>query len=318
MIEQLEYRRLLATTLTLGKTGIMRITGDAADDVVTISSQFVTENQPDSTNVQVQRLTFTLNGETFIVNKIKIKKMIVDMGEGNNVFAAGDNKHIPMSVVAGAGNDTLTTSSANDTIDGGAGNDYLYGGNKNDLIISAEGTDTIIGGAGDDTADYSARLGDLSLTMNDIIDDGESGDDLAYIGTDFETVLGGAGNDTISADGQGILTYHYFWGGGGRDSLLGGDGPDTLRGGRGNDSLTGGPGDDVLVGDAGKDSLRGGGGADTLFGGGSSKDYQQVFASIDDFRDTLSGGEGEDVGVADYADIVRSIDSTDYPNSTPT
>lgn len=318
MIEQLELRRLLSTTMTLGKTGIMRITGDAADDVVTISSQFVTENQPDGTNPQVQRLTFTLNGVPFVVNKIKIKKMIVDLGEGNNVFSAGDNKHIPMNVRAGAGDDILTTSSAADTIDGGAGNDYLYGGAENDIIISSEGTDTIIGGDGDDTADYSARLGDLSLTMNDIIDDGESGDTFAYIGTDFETVLGGAGNDTISADGQGQLLYHYFWGGGGRDSLLGGDGPDTLRGGKGNDSLTGGPGDDVLIGDAGRDSLRGGGGNDTLFGGGSSKDYKQIIASVDDFRDTLSGGGGTNVGVTDYLDILRSISTTDYPNSTPT
>lgn len=318
MIEQLEHRRLLATTLTLGRTGIMRITGDAADDVVTISSQFVTENQPDSTNVQVQRLTFTLNGETFIVNKVKIKKMFVDMGEGNNIFSAGDNKHIPMSVVAGAGDDILTTSSASDTIDGGGGNDYLFGGADNDYITSTEGSDTCIGGDGDDTIDYSARTGDLSLTMDDIINDGESGDTFAYIGTDFETVLGGSGNDTISADAQGILTYHYFWGGGGRDSLLGGDGPDTLRGGRGNDSLTGGPGDDILIGDSGRDSLRGGGGDDTMFGGGASDDFRQVFASSDDFRDTLSGGGGNDIGVPDYLDILRSIESTEYPDTLPT
>jgi len=318
MIEQLEHRRLLSTTLSLGKTGIMRITGDDADDVVTISSQSVTENQPNGDQLQMQRLTFTLNGTPFVVNKIKIKKMFVDMGEGNNIFAAGDNKHIPMQVKAGAGNDILTTSSAADTIDGGAGNDYLFGGNGNDYITSAEGTDTVIGGNDDDVIDYSARSGDLSLTMDDIINDGESGDTFAYIGTDFETILGGAGNDTISAAGQGHLTYHYIWGGGGRDLLIGGDGPDTLRGARGNDTLIGGPGDDILVGDAGRDSLRGEGGNDTLFGGGSSEDFKQVFASIDDFRDTLTGGDGTDVAVSDYLDILRSTESTEFPNSTPT
>jgi Ca2+-binding RTX toxin-like protein len=314
MIEQLEQRRLLDATYSLGKTGILRITGDALDDSVTVSSAFVTELQPNGANLKIQRLTFNVNGTEYTVNKIKVKRAIIDLGDGNNLFQIGDNKHLPFSVTAGTGNDTITTSSGRDTVNAGDGDDYVYTGDEDDVLVSTQGIDTLIGGDGNDTVDFSARTNDLSITLDDIINDGEVGFfDTMYIGTDIETVLGGSGNDTLSADGQGHLTSHYFFGGGGKDSLLGGDGPDTLRGGRGNDSLTGGPGDDILVGDAGKDSLRGGGGADTLFGGGSTDDFEQAVNGGDNFKDTLSGGDGTDIGIIDYLDIQRSIESNDYP-----
>lgn len=314
MIEQLENRRLLDATLSLGKTGILRITGDALDDAVTVGSAFVTEVQPNGTTQLMQRLTFNVNGAEFVVNKVKIKKAIIDLGDGNNLFQAGDNKRIPFSVTTGSGVDTITTSNGPDTVNAGTGDDYVYTGAEDDVLVSSEGIDTLIGGDDNDTVDFSGRTNSLSITLDDIVNDGEVGFyDTMYIGTDIETVLGGMGNDTLSADGQGHLTVHYFFGGGGRDSLLGGDGADTLRGGRGNDSLTGGPGDDVLVGDSGKDSLRGGGGDDTLFGGGSSNDFLQSIASADDFKDTLSGGEGTDTGIRDYLDILRSLEVSDVP-----
>jgi Ca2+-binding RTX toxin-like protein len=67
-----------------------------------------------------------------------------------------------MTVLGGAGNDSLSAANNNDRLDGGpgddsltggAGNDVLLGRAGNDFLIGHTGSDTLRGGAGDDRLD---------------------------------------------------------------------------------------------------------------------------------------------------------------------
>lgn len=61
------------------------------------------------------------------------------------------NTTTAVSIVGGAGNDTLTGNAGVDTISGGAGADIISGGAGADVLTGGEGADTITGGAGNDT-----------------------------------------------------------------------------------------------------------------------------------------------------------------------
>jgi len=60
-----------------------------------------------------------------------------------------------VSIIGGAGSDTLTGVGAIDTILGGAGDDRLNGGAGADVLTGGEGADVITGGLGNDTVDLT-------------------------------------------------------------------------------------------------------------------------------------------------------------------
>ena len=76
-------------------------------------------------------------------------------------------------VLAGAGNDTITSGlgndqvyggSGNDSINAGNGNDTVYGDSENDSIDGGSGNDLIYGGTGDDTLTGGAASGATTYT----------------------------------------------------------------------------------------------------------------------------------------------------------
>ena len=91
-----------------------------------------------------------------------------------------------------------------------------------------------------DRADYGARTGGVTVTLDALADDGEAGEgDL--VADDVEEVAGGAGDDVLrGSDGPNVLS-----GGPGADRIDGAGGDDVISGGVGNDELTGGPGADA-------------------------------------------------------------------------
>src|SRR2546423_7201173 len=111
----------------------------------------------------------------------------------------------------GAGNDSAENqlSGAGATFDGGDGQDILTGGAGDDTLDGGKGADEITGGDGTDTADYSSRTAGVTVTLDDVRNDGESrpspatceGDD---VHSDVENVSGGAGNDTLTASADPI------------------------------------------------------------------------------------------------------------------
>ena len=105
-----------------GQGGDDDLTGDAGADVLDGGGQTDTVRYPGFNRVLV-----TLDGAA---NDGRV-------GEGDNVRDVE-------TVITGAGNDSLTGSSADETLDGGAGDDSLKPGTGNDAVI---------GGAGDDLID---------------------------------------------------------------------------------------------------------------------------------------------------------------------
>lgn len=255
----------------------------------------------------------------------------VSGGAGNDYLNGGDGND---TLSAGAGTDGLDGGDGNDAVLGGPGDDnYLNGGDGNDTVLGgpgddnidagddSDGSDLLSGGAGLNYLSYSTRQAPITITLDGIANDGESGE-LDNVKADFGRIDAGAGDDTLTAGSSGSWLFgnagnDTISGGAGRDDLNGGDGNDTLYGGAGSDALRGGAGDntiyggdgnDALYGDAGSDGLRGGSGNDTLWGGpgddglygesGDDHEYgdagEDVFyqGAESDGADVLYGGDG--------------------------
>jgi len=162
--------------------------------------------------------------------------------------------------ITGSGNaDTIFGGAENDTITGGLGADVLNGDAGDDTFLEGSATsggDTFNGGAGVDTVSYTSRTVAVSVTIDAVALDGESGE-LDKVQVDVENVIGGSGNDVLVGSASD-------------NNLAGGAGNDTVSGGLGNDVLTGGAGTDTLNGDAGDDRFNEGtaaSGTDTINGG---------------------------------------------------
>lgn len=199
--------------------------------------------------------------------------------DGNDSISASAVK-FPVTLIGGAGNDTLTSGSGTDSLVGGDGDDKLVGGSGSDTLNGEAGADTLTGADGLDQldggegSDLVAETANANMTL---------ADELLIIGSVTETLVsierafltGGVGNNVLNAAGF-TLGNVTLSGGSGNDSLLGtafddsldgGSGKDTLQGSDGDDVLNGGTDHDRLVGDTGDDTLTGGAGNDSLDGG---------------------------------------------------
>lgn len=166
--------------------------------------------------------------------------------------------------------------------------------------------------------------------LDDVIDamngddqvNGYAGDDLLSGGSDGDQMLGGDGNDTLLGESgqddlhggfgddqiQGGDDADNIWGHMGNDTLSGNEGDDTLTGGAGSDTLFGNDGDDGLHGNDGNDSFVGGAGEDVLFGGNGD---DHVEGGSDTVRDFLNGGQGDELLIAQEADVLTGGDGSD-------
>ncbi|NQV25303.1 MAG: hypothetical protein HQ518_13155 [Rhodopirellula sp.] len=225
------------------------------------------------------------NNQFGIVAPSTIQSIVVNGGVGANLI---DLSHVSrrdftiaggvaVTILGGAGNDTLAGSDFDDTIAGEAGDDLVLGGSGADVLTGGADNDTLYGGSGRDSVD------------------GGSGDDILFGGAGNDTLLGGDGTDTLL-------------GGAGKDSIRGGNGADSIRGGQGPDSLFGEAGNDTINGGAGKDSISGGDDADSLIGNagddginaGAGNDFVIGRGGADTLlgltgNDTLNGGPGGDI-----------------------
>lgn len=215
---------------------------------------------------------------------------------------------------------------------GGAGNDTLTGGPADDVLIGEAGADTLAGKDGRDTADYSARVAPVSVSLNGSADDGEGGEK-DNVGSDVEILAGGSADDQLAGnDGDNVLLGNagndILGGGGGNDQLDGGAGDDTLAGGTGSDALTGGDGTDTANYLGSPDGVRvvlDGMPGDGMPGENDSVDTENVTGSaLDDVlignagpnliqgaegNDRLLGGQGADVLFGNHGDdVIQALD----------
>ena len=304
-----------APGVVLGPTGVLVVTGTAADDSVVLD-----------TSAGEARLNF--NGSVTTYPLADVKRFNVSAGAGaNSVMLSLD---IPATIRAGSGDDAIVTADGDDLIEAGggdnnvasgAGSDTVNTGAGSDTIATGDGTDTVRAGEGDDSvttgdgddfielglgnnfAATSAGKDTILALLGDDSIDGGAGDDFIRADDGKNTAAGGAGDDFLETlDGADSLT-----GGGGNDTLLGGNGDNALFGGTGNDFLKTGTGADTLWGEIGNDTLRAGDGDDYL-NGGASKD--RLFGQQG--SDTLYGGRNNDaLDGGPGSDLLKGLDGND-------
>jgi Ca2+-binding RTX toxin-like protein len=260
-------------------------------------------------------------------------------GVGDGAGAAGDTLN------GFGGDDVLgVNNSVRGTLNGGDGDDSLYrgrqvnGGAGNDLIQPDSGgypaAMTLSGGSGVDSVSYVewSMWDPLTISLDDVANDGVVGFAADNVRADIENVIGGGGSDTL----VGSAADNRLDGGYGSDTISGAQGTDTVDYGDGsvgvdvsldgiaNDGpeldnvhadveiVLGTDGDDRLIGSSADNTLDGGGGNDVLFGGPGS-DLLLGGAGADRLRggsdaDHLAGGGGEDT--ADYSERVSAVTVT--------
>ena len=113
-----------------------------------------------------------------------------ELGDGNDNVSNDQEAtaHLPIVVIAGAGDDMVLGTRANDAIDGGPGDDSLPGWFGDDQIAGGPGNDDVRPQEGDDVADGGPG--------NDFVNGGE-GNDVLAAGTGKDEVTGAEGDDRI-------------------------------------------------------------------------------------------------------------------------
>ena len=146
--------------------GLLSVTGDNADDAITVNRDAAGQILVDGGAVPVQEAQPTLTNTTEI-----------------DVFGGNGNDTISLDNVAPPAGQALPPAhlfggNGNDTLIGGGGNDTLFGGNGNDTVIGGKGTDTAFLGNGNDTFIWNPGDG------NDVVDGGRGFDTLVFRGAD--------------------------------------------------------------------------------------------------------------------------------------
>src|SRR3984885_14456933 len=205
MIEDLEQRRLLSGSAAIDGNGILQIDGTSGDDQITLTVDNIAQQLDVDINMTITQ--FDLSAPLFTAINITAD-------DGNDVVSLDSAINFSTSIDGGVdpipgddGDDIIHGEAGNDTIDGGAGSDQMFGDDNKDTVT------------------YASRTNDVSVTLDGVANDGESGQD-DLVDDSFEVIIGGSGNDTIDASASV-----------GPRELLGEDGNDTIIGENGNDLL---------------------------------------------------------------------------------
>jgi Ca2+-binding RTX toxin-like protein len=199
----------------------------------------------------------------------------------------------------------LRGGDGDDQINGAGGDDILAGQSGGDTIRPGLGLDNVYGGSDansyhPDTVTYDERTNPVTVSLDDLANDGEAGEN-DLIASDVENLVGGSGNDTLIGNAHG----NKLLGGYGNDTLVGkGGGPigpnmpstsDALEGEGGNDVLDGGP-----AGTGVRDTIDGGDGID-LVTYGSRTDGVEIFLNgpPSQVEDDIAGVENVKAGSGD-------------------
>ena len=247
------------------------------------------------------------------------QRISATLGGGEDEFAAGNA--LPMTVNAGPGEDEVTTGPGPDVVLGGPGDDVLDldtnnsagtssevdgGPDDDELKIGRDSRATLVrGGDGRDTATYRFASGARTVTIDNVANDGGSGegDDVR---TDVEVVIGGSSGDNLTGSGNG----ETLDGAAGTDTLTGLGGPDTLIGGSGpNDATFGGEGDDaIMLRDGEVDACPSGGPGSNTFDL-DLIDQRRVFGlRLRDPASSRSSSRGTPLTIADFGAVERGAE----------
>jgi Ca2+-binding RTX toxin-like protein len=309
IVEALEGRQLMSVSL---EGSVVVVTGTSGNDDVEVNVGM----RPDWSHHAQGLLAIRVNRDWtyFDPEQVNISGIRMELGDGNDLEWVSSNVWaIPMTVLGGAGRDTILGSGADDVIDGGAGQDAIVTSGGNDIVTDEPDPDWddrwIMNR--DDELLGSAWLDDdgiVHLVASDADNEiwiGRWGADTLYVAVDtlrmnfaLADVRGfdvdcGAGNDNFS-----------FW-----SDMAPVPVPVTVHGGAGDDVLCGqdwlnncdsplvhrsdGPFAPITIyGDAGNDQLGYGIGEVFAYGGsGNDTFYDSIWAKTT-ITDDVSGGNG--------------------------
>ena len=137
---------------------------------------------------------------------------------------------------------------------------------------------------------------------------GKGSNDVLYALGGRDNLLGGSGKDWVLGGNERIPL-------GGDKNLAGGPGNDGVYGGIGSDTVVGGPGNDFILSDHGSDSVAGEEGRDFIdswlgsdrIAGGEGPDWIVDGPLDETVKDTVSGGDGDDVIIVNNDPAARDI-----------
>ena len=234
---------------------------------------------------------------------------------------------------------SLHNQGTRDVIALSSGSNVVIAGQGNDEVTTTGGDDIVIGDNG------SAQFTDghlITLTSTDL-DDTTGGDDTLNLGNGFNRVVGGTGTDTITSGtgvdhvlgDHGTLTYDVadilqsaesaLIDQGARDVITLSNGSNAVIAGQGNDEVTTTGGDDIVIGDNGSAQFTDGHlitliskDLDDTTGGDDILDLGDGFNRVigGTGTDTITAGTGVDHALGDHgtltydvADILQSAES---------
>jgi Ca2+-binding RTX toxin-like protein len=123
---------------------------------------------------------------------------VIGSESDNALFGGNGDDDLRGSV----GNDSISGGNDNDQLIGNAGDDFMFGNAGDDTSIAAvveDGADFFEGSVGRDTMSYEARSQSVFVSINDVANDGASGE-ADNVRTDVENVSGGSGQDNLIAN----------------------------------------------------------------------------------------------------------------------
>ncbi|MGP4002773.1 calcium-binding protein [Streptomyces sp. 8N706] len=145
-----------------------------------------------------------------------LTELVVNAGDQNdNVTSSLASPGV--TLVGGAGDDSLRGGGANDTLEGDEGSDVLSGTGGNDTLIGSTGTDRVLGGAGNDSIEGRGSADIIDGGAGNDVVSGDGGGDQIVAGTGNDYVEGGTGRDTINAVDE-VSGNDYVLGGADADS----------------------------------------------------------------------------------------------------
>ena len=234
----------------------------------------------------------------------------VDGGDGNDVISvSGGVRNV---ITGGAGDDSIYVVESEDILikhSKGDGNDFITGFNENSTLQIGSETDTYTKTILD--GNFIITVGDEKITLagaenlatvniigteviagnnisnsdENVVLNGNAGNDTISNTAHFVTIKGNAGNDTISNAAQNV-------------TIDAGIGNDTINNSSGNVSIDGGEGDDYISNSGSQVSITGGAGSDTISNRGAQskviggRGNDSIYNTGDNA--TISGKSGDD------------------------
>ncbi|HUR85755.1 MAG TPA: hypothetical protein VMY78_10455 [Solirubrobacteraceae bacterium] len=284
----------MAATITGTAAAPVWTAADGVSNALTVTQNgdVTTFADPNDAITDAGPCTLALNGTDADCDSAgNAAAITVNLGNGDFDSLSSNLTTVPITANGGDGQDDLRGGDGDDHLNGEAGSDSLFGG---------VGGDDLTGGADQDIASVQGPPVDLTVSLNDLVGDGEAGDN---IHSDVESVVTEGGNDHIIGSGVG----NGLAGFGGNDNIEGLGGDDLIVGGDGDDTIDGGAGNDTIDGDDA--------GADPNLPAPTGND---VINARDGSADIIDCGPGgNDVANVDEASIDSNIANCETINRPP-